>query len=49
MNTTLLKSKMVLYRDTNTTLGKALGVSYQTVSAKLNKYKRSWIYTRWNF
>ena len=41
MNTTLLKSKMVLYRDTNTTLGKALGVSYQTVSAKLNKYTRS--------
>lgn len=36
MNTTLLRSKMVLHRDTNTTLGKALGVSYQTVSTKLN-------------
>lgn len=36
MNTSLLKSKMVLFGDNNTTLGKALGISYQTVSAKLN-------------
>ena len=36
MNTTLLKSKMVLFGDTNTTLGKALGIAYQTVSAKIN-------------
>lgn len=36
MNTTLLKSKMVLYGDNNTTLGKALNIAYQTVSAKIN-------------
>lgn len=36
MNTTLLKSKMVLFGDNNNTLGKALGIAYQTVSAKLN-------------
>lgn len=36
MNTTLLKSKMVLFGDNNTTLGKALGIAYQTVSAKIN-------------
>lgn len=36
MNKCLLKSKMVLYGDNNATLGKALGITYQTVSAKLN-------------
>lgn len=36
MNTVLLKSKMVLFGDTNTTLGKALNLAYQTVSAKIN-------------
>ena len=36
MNTVLLKSKMVLYGDTNMTLGKALNIAYQTVSAKIN-------------
>lgn len=36
MNTVLLKSKMVLFGDTNMTLGKALNIAYQTVSAKIN-------------
>ena len=36
MNTTLLKSKMVLFGDNNTTLGKALNIAHQTVSAKIN-------------
>ena len=36
MNTALLKSKMVLFGDTNMTLGKALNIAYQTVSAKIN-------------
>lgn len=36
MNKTLLRSKMVLYGDNNTTLGEALRIAYQTVSAKLN-------------
>lgn len=36
MNTTLLRSKMVLFGDNNSTLGEALGIAYQTVSAKIN-------------
>ena len=36
MNTVLLKPKMVLFGDTNMTLGKALNIAYQTVSAKIN-------------
>ncbi len=36
MNTKLLRSKMVLYQDNNTTLGEFLGIAYQTVSAKIN-------------
>lgn len=36
MDTLLLKSKMILHKDTNVTLGKALDIAYQTVSAKLN-------------
>ena len=36
MNTMLLRSKMVLNQDNNTTLGKFLGIAYQTVSAKIN-------------
>ena len=36
MNTALLKSKMVLFGDNNSTLGKALGIAHHTVSAKIN-------------
>lgn len=36
MNTILLRSKMVLFGDNNTTLGKALGIAYQTLSSKIN-------------
>ena len=36
MNPNKLRSKMVLFGDTNTTLGKALGIAYQTFSAKIN-------------
>lgn len=38
MNTTLLKSKMVLFGDNNNSLSQALGIAYQTFSAKLNNY-----------
>lgn len=36
MNTAMLKSKMVLFGDNNTTLGEALGIAYQTLSTKIN-------------
>lgn len=36
MNPALLRSKMVLKGDTNSTLGEFLGIAYQTVSAKIN-------------
>ena len=36
MNPNKLRSKMVLFGDTNTTLGKALDIAYQTFSAKIN-------------
>ncbi len=36
MNTNLLRAKMVLFGDNNTTLGQFLGLAYQTVSAKIN-------------
>lgn len=36
MNTVLLRSKMVLHGDNNSTLGQFLGLSYQTTSAKIN-------------
>lgn len=39
MNARLLKSKMVLYGDTNVTLAKALGITHQRLSAKLNEWE----------
>ena len=39
MNTNLLKSKMVLFADTNATLAKAIGLSPQRLSAKINATK----------
>lgn len=37
MNAKLLRSKMVLYGDTNATLADALGISAQRFSAKINE------------
>lgn len=36
MNKNLLRSKMVLFGDTNETLAAALGISAQRLSAKIN-------------
>lgn len=40
MNIPLLKSKMVLHRDTGQTLAKALGIDPATLSLKLTKATR---------
>ncbi len=37
MNKRLLKSKMVLFGDTNATLATAIGISPQRLSAKINQ------------
>lgn len=37
MNINLFKSKMKLYGDTNSTLAKAIGISQQRLSAKINE------------
>lgn len=37
MNKKLLRSEMVLYDDTNSTLAEALGISPQSLSAKMNE------------
>lgn len=36
VNSNLLRSKMVLFNDTNETLAEALNISRQTMSAKIN-------------
>jgi len=37
MNKKLLRSEMVLHDDTNSTLAEALGISPQSLSAKMNE------------
>ena len=37
MNKKLLRSEMVLHDDTNATLAEALGISQQSLSAKMNE------------